>query len=45
MYHVLSAKAKGQIDNLVKMLHDMENKKLKTAPKDGFILMQLHLTR
>ena len=27
MYHALSAEAKGQIDNLVKMLHDMENKK------------------
>lgn len=27
MYHALSAEARGQIDNLVKMLHDMENKK------------------
>lgn len=27
MYHALSAEAKGQIDNLVKILHDMENKK------------------
>lgn len=27
MYHALSAEAKGQIDNLVKMLHDMENNK------------------
>ena len=26
-YHALSAEAKGQIDNLVKMLHDIENKK------------------
>ena len=26
-YHAVSAEAKGQIDNLVKMLHDMENKK------------------